>query len=562
MGRSLLEEMVELAKETMADNVKICDGSAKEFEELTQKMLADRALIALNPKTYPGCFLHRSAPHDVARTEKVTFICTRKKDDAGPTNNWMDPKEAGEKMTSLFRGSMRGRTMYVVPFSMGPVNSRFSRLGIEITDSPYVVLNMHYLVRIIPATRLSSEEPKDIMYGLHSLGDLSPEKRFIMHFPETNTVASIGSGYGGNALLGKKCFALRLASYIGRDEGWLAEHMMVLGLEDISGRITYIAGAFPSACGKTNLSMLASELPGYKVWTVSDDLCWLHVGADGRLWAINPESGFFAVAPGTGPATNPNMLAAVKRNTIFTNIALTPANEPWWEGIGTEAPEGLVDWQGRPWDKSGPAAHPNARFTAPFHQCPSASPEADKPNGVPISAIIFGGRRADTVPLLFEAFDWQHGMFLGLSIASETTAATTGEIGVLRRDPFAMLPFTGYNMADSVRHRLEVGAKLSRPPKVFHLNLFAQDDEGKYLWPGFKENIRLLKYIAERVHGEVSAKETPIGLVPNGYGIQIDEAQWEKEAVLLDTHLESLGNRLPEEMWEELAELRKRFGWY
>ncbi|MBM2836295.1 MAG: pckG, partial [candidate division NC10 bacterium] len=436
---------------TRPDRIHWCDGSDEEYHRLIEGMVGDGTLIRLNQKSYPGCYLHRSNPSDVARTEHLTFICTSRKEDAGPTNNWMAPKEARERVGKLFEGSMKGRTLYVVPYIMGPAGSPYSRLGVEITDSPYVVANMRLMTRMgkVALERLSGSN--GFVPGLHSLGDLSPERRFILHFPEERLIWSIGSGYGGNALLGKKCYALRIASWMGREEGWLAEHNMIIGLEDPTGQVTYIAGAFPSACGKTNLAMLVSPLQhlGYKVWTVGDDIAWLHIGPDGRLRAINPEAGFFGVAPGTSSKTNPNMMAAAGRNTIFTNVGVTPGGEPWWEGKDPTPPDGLIDWKGNRWAPGAEkAAHPNSRFTVPAGQCPSISPHWEDAEGVPISAIIFGGRRARVAPLVYQSYSWQHGVFVGAGMASETTAAATGAVGVTRRDPMAMLPFCGYNMAD------------------------------------------------------------------------------------------------------------------
>lgn len=571
-----LQDLIKLAAAvTHPKNVVLCDGSQKEFESLVAKMLKEQTLIQLNQKKYPNCFLHRSHKDDVARTEETTYICTEKKEDAGPTNRWMNPQDADKIVWPLFKNCMRGRTMYVVPFMMGPKNSPYALPGLEITDSPYVVANMHILVRVGRVSPTHHATP--LMAGIHSLGTLDPHKKAICHFPETNFVWSINSGYGGNALLGKKSFALRLASFQGRKEGWLAEHMMVLGLEDPSGKITYIAGAFPSACGKTNFAMLSSHLPGYRIWTVSDDICWMHVGEDGRLWAINPENGFFAVAPGTGPSTNPNMLATVQKNTIFTNTAMTPHREPWWEGIETEPSPGLLDWQGKLWTEKEKAAHPNARFTTPAKQCPSISLATDSPQGVPISAILFGGREGRRIPLIYEAFDWQHGMFMGLSLTSETTAASAGTTGVLRRDPYAMLPFTGYHLADSVTHRLEIGKKLINPPKIFHINVFRKDREGKFMWPGFKENVRLLKWVLERTEKKPGTfRGSPLGLIPEDYaiddeGLKIDRAQmkallsvdrdrWKEEVESLHQYFREFGDRMPQEMWEELNSLKARLG--
>src|SRR5262245_12847565 len=485
MSTSLEQWVEESARLTRPDQVVWCDGSQSEIEALTEQMLRDGSLIELNQASYPGCFLHRSNPNDVARTEHLTFICSENRDEAGPTNNWMSPARARERLGQLFQGCMRGRTMYVVPYLMGPQGSPSSRVGVELTDSPYVVASLRVMTRMgrVASDQLGSSDC--FAPGLHSLGDLSPERRFIVHFPNERLVWSVGSGYGGNALLSKKCFALRIASVMARAEGWMAEHMLIVGIEDPAGRVAYLAAAFPSACGKTNLAMLIppDALPGYRVWTVGDDIAWIRVGDDGRLWAINPEAGFFGVAPGTGPQSNPNAMATLHRNSLLTNVALTPNREPWWEGIGSEPPLGLLDWQGRPWSaNNGKAAHPNSRFTAPARQCPSISPRLDDPQGVPISAIIFGGRRARTMPLVLEAHDWQHGVLLGATMGSETTAAATGAVGVLRRDPMAMLPFCGYNMAEYFAHWLAIGRRLARPAKIFQVNWFRTDPAGTFLW--------------------------------------------------------------------------------
>src|SRR5271157_5664798 len=509
--------VTEAAGLTKPEKILFCEGSEAENQVIFQEMLKHADSFRLNEKTYPHCYLHRSSPSDVARTEHLTFICTSNKEDAGPTNNWMDPDGAKYKVGSLLDGSMRGRTMYVVPYIMGPVDSPFSKVGVEVTDSPYVVANMRIMSRMgrVAQDRLGSSS--DFVPGLHSLGDLDPLRRYIAHFPEERLIWSVGSGYGGNALLGKKCFALRIASYMARQQGWMAEHMLILGLESPGGKVTYMAAAFPSACGKTNLSMMVSALDneGYRVWTIGDDIAWMQVGADGYLHAINPEAGFFGVAPGTNDKTNPNVMTAVRKNTIFTNVGVTLKDEPWWEGIGGGPPEGLVTWRGEKWNLSkGPAAHPNARYTVPAHQSPCISPKWEAPEGVPISAFIFGGRRARIAPLVYESFDWQHGVFVGATMASETTAAATGKIGVTRRDPMAMLPFCGYNMADYFRHWLEMGKRVPKPPKIFHVNWFRRDVNGKFLWPGFGENVRVLKWILERVEGSGQAQETPLGYVP------------------------------------------------
>jgi phosphoenolpyruvate carboxykinase (GTP) len=527
-------------------------------------MLGDGTYVALNEKTYPRCYLHRSNPNDVARTENVTFICARAKEDAGPTNNWMAPGEAKDKVGLLFDGAMKGRTLYVVPYILGPAGSPYSRIGVELTDSPYVVASMRIMSRMgkVALERLGGSA--DFVPGLHSLGDLDPRRRFILHFPEENLIWSVGSGYGGNALLGKKCFALRLASCMARREGWMAEHMLILGLEDPSGKVTYMAAAFPSACGKTNLAMMVSALAeqGYRVFTVGDDISWMHVAGDGTLRAINPEAGFFGVAPGTNATTNPNVRAALHHDSIFTNTAMTDSREPWWEGINGPPHEGLVNWKGERWTPgSGPAAHPNARYTVRANQSPSISPRWDDPAGVPISAVIFGGRRARVVPLVYESRDWQHGVFVGATMASETTAAATGAVGVTRRDPMAMLPFCGYNMADYFAHWLAMGPKIKRQPKIFHVNWFRKSADGKYLWPGYGENVRVLKWILDRIEGRADAAETPIGFVPTpesltlaGLSIsrqaldellRVDPADWAEETRATGEFFAQFGDHLP-----------------
>src|SRR6266550_3978940 len=454
MATALEQWVDEVARHTHPKDIYWCDGSEVENQRLVREMLAARTLSELNQTRYPNCHLHRSDPSDVARTEHLTFICSRAQDDAGPTNNWMEPRQAKEKVGALFRGAMQGRTMYVVPYLMGPIGSPFSKLGVELTDSPYVVASMRIMTRMGAAAMKQLDGRDDFVKGLHSLGDLSPERRFILHFPEEKLIWSVGSGYGGNALLGKKCFALRIASTMARDQGWMAEHMLILELELPGGERHYMAAAFPSACGKTNLAMLQSPLAhlGYKVRTIGDDIAWLRPGADGRLWAVNPEAGFFGVVPGTGPETNPAAMETISHDTIFTNVAVTPDGVPWWEGKDKTPPARLIDWQGRPWDRTGKAAHPNSRFTAAASQCPAMSPRWEDPQGVPLSAIIFGGRRARVAPLVFQSRDWEHGVFVGATMGSETTAAATGQVGVVRRDPMAMLPFCGYNMGDYFAH--------------------------------------------------------------------------------------------------------------
>jgi len=568
----------ECAQLTRPKNIHWCDGSEAEYQKLTKEMLASGTLMELNQREYPGCYLHRSDPSDVARTEHLTFVCTSKKDDAGPNNNWMPPAEAKEKVGALFSGAMKDRTMYVVPYIMGPTTSRYSQVGVELTDSPYVAVSMRTMTRMgkVASDRLGSSD--HFVRGLHSIGDLNPDRRFILHFPEERLLWSVGSGYGGNALLGKKCHALRLGSYMAREEGWLAEHMLILGIEDPSGRTTYVAAAFPSACGKTNLAMLVPPVSqkGYKVWTVGEDIAWMHPGPDGRLWAINPEAGFFGVAPGTNMKTNPNVMRTIRTNTIFTNVAVTPHGTPYWEGMDGPPPHEAIDWQGKPWtlDSTTKAAHPNSRFTTPARQCPAMSPEWENPDGVPISAILFGGRRASLIPLVYQSFNWQHGVFLGATMASETTAAATGAVGVVRRDPMAMLPFCGYNMGDYFAHWLRVGKGLTNPPQIFRVNWFRMSPEGKYLWPGFGENLRVLRWVLNRVHGEVGAAETPIGYLPYFSGIDVtgldvsagtlkelldvDKKEWAEAVPGQKEYFQKYGDRMPKELWQECEALEKR----
>ena len=511
---ALNDWVAQVASLTQPARIHWCDGSDAEYDALIAQMQADGILLPLNPHTHPGCWLHRSDPQDVARVEHLTFVCTPERDDAGPNNHWMAPDEAHARMDALFAGCMRGRTLYVIPYCMGPLDSPLSRCGVEITDSPYVVVNMRLMTRMGAAALARIEREGSFVKGLHSTGELDPERRFIMHFPDTLEIKSYGSGYGGNALLGKKCHALRIASHQARKEGWLAEHMLIVGIENPQGETHYIAAAFPSACGKTNLAMLippeSYREKGWKVWTVGDDIAWLHPGPDGRLYAINPEAGYFGVAPGTSASSNPNALATIQRDTIFTNVAVTADNQPWWEGLDDRVP--ALDWQGRPYDPAnGPAAHPNARFTVSARQCPSYSPQAENPQGVPISAIVFGGRRASLVPLVFEARDWTHGVLVGAAMGSETTAAATGQVGVVRRDPMAMKPFCGYNFADYFAHWLSFDKPGARLPKIFHVNWFRKGEDGKFLWPGFGENLRVMEWIIGRVRSEAGAVDTPIG---------------------------------------------------
>jgi len=554
-----------------------CDGSEAEQRELTAKLLRDGELKALNPEFFPGCNLARSSPSDVARVEHLTFICSRSKEDAGPNNNWMAPDEAHAKMRDLFRGCMKERTLYVIPYCMGPIDSPLSRCGVEITDSPYVVLNMIIMTRVGRAALERIAADGTFVRGLHSIGELDPARRFIMHFPEELSIESFGSGYGGNALLGKKCHALRIASYQARTEGWLAEHMLIVGLQNPKGETHYVACAFPSACGKTNLAMLIppDSMPGWKVFTVGDDIAWLHPGADGRLWAINPEAGYFGVVPGTNPETNRNAYDMIRRDTLFTNVGLTADNQPWWEGLSTGKP--VTDWQGRPYDPArGPAAHPNSRFTVSAKRNPAYSPRSEDPKGVPISAIVFGGRRREVAPLVYEARDWKHGVLVGASVASETTAAMVGQQGVVRRDPMAMLPFCGYNFADYWQHWLNIGAKLARPPRIYHVNWFRRDAQNKFLWPGYGENLRVLEWMLDRCAGNAGATETPIGRLPRPEDIDtkglnvgpdalqallsVDPNSWKKEAADMRAYFEQYGARMPSDVLEELKGLESRLG--
>ena len=525
-ANSLSAWVEEVARLTRPARVVWCDGSEEERARLTEQAVRERILIPLNDRQRPGCYLHRSHPNDVARTEDATFICTPTREQAGPTNNWMAPEETYRNLRDWLRGSMRRRTMYVVPYLMGPPGSEFTRVGVELTDSLYVALNMRVMTRMGRAALDALGDSSGFNRGLHCTLDLSPKRRLICHFPQDNAVWSVGSGYGGNALLSKKCFALRVASWFGRREGWLAEHMLILGLQSPQGEITYVAAAFPSACGKTNLAMLKPPpaLDGWRVFTVGDDIAWMRVGSDGRLWAVNPEAGYFGVAPGTNARSNPNAMRMVEHDTIFTNVAMTPDGDVWWEGIGLDPPRGTLNWQGMPWvPHSGqPAAHPNSRFTAPMANNPALSPHVDDPQGVPISAIIFGGRRATTVPLVMEAFDWKHGVYLGATMGSETTAAATGQVGLVRRDPMAMLPFCGYHIADYFAHWLAIGPRLKHPPKIFMVNWFKKDAGGSFLWPGYGENLRVLKWILDRVDARAEAEDTPVGLVPRASDIDLE----------------------------------------
>ena len=561
----LLKWVAEMAALTKPDRIVWCDGSEAEKQRLTDEAVAQKIIEPLNHEKLPGCYLHRSNPNDVARVEQLTFICTPTKDEAGPTNNWMAPTEAYAKLGKLFDGSMKGRTMYVVPYIMGPAGSKMSKVGVELTDSIYVVLNMRIMTRMGRIALDMLGDSNDFNRGLHSTLDCNPERRFICHFPQDNTIWSVGSGYGGNVLLGKKCLALRIGSYLGKQEGWLAEHMLILGVESPEGEMTYVAAAFPSACGKTNFAMMIppKRFKGWKIWTVGDDIAWMRVGDDGRLYAENPEFGYFGVAPGTSYDSNPNAMQTIMRDTIFTNVARTPDGDVWWEGKDGPVPPELIDWKGNPWSPKSTekAAHPNARFTAPATNNPCLSRFYDDPAGVPISAIIFGGRRATTVPLVMQAFSWMHGVFFGATLGSETTAAATGKVGVVRRDPFAMLPFCGYNMGEYFQHWLRMQSALTQPPKFFLVNWFRKSKDGKFLWPGFGENMRVLKWSVDRARLRVGGQETLFGWVPkagdldlSGLDIpheKVDEAthidldEWEKEIRSYGEFFETIGPAMP-----------------
>ncbi len=579
----------EMAALTKPEKIVWIDGSEEQTVALREEACSSGELIRLNQDLLPNCYLHRTAVNDVARVEGRTFICTRKKEDAGNINNWMDPVECYAKLKKLYDGSMKGETMYVIPYAMGQVGSDFAKYGIELTDSIYVVLNMLIMTRAGRAVAEAMPQDDSFVKGLHAKGTLDPENRYICHFPEDNTIWSVNSAYGGNVLLGKKCFALRIASYLGRKEGWLAEHMLILGLENPEGEIKYISAAFPSACGKTNLAMLIPpeyyKKKGYKIWTVGDDIAWLRV-KDGRLWAINPENGFFGVAPGTNEHSNPNALHTTERDTIFTNVAHNLDNNTvWWEGLNDNPPTNCINWKGEKWDYrkydkadkiNTSAAHPNSRFTAMAKNCPCISSEFDNPAGVPISAIVFGGRRAKTAPLVYQSFNWQHGAFVGSIMASETTAAAAGALGVVRRDPMAMRPFVGYDMGDYWAHWLDMGKRIANPPKIFHVNWFRTDDEGHFIWPGFGDNMRVLMWILARCEGKVGAKETAIGYVPNPEDINVegldisretletllsvDADAWKEDIANIKEFYAQVGARVPKEMYEELAALEKRLG--
>ena len=588
-SKLILDWIEEMAEMVNPDKIVWIDGSDEQTEALKAEACSTGELEKLNEELLPNCYLHRTAINDVARVEHRTFICTSKKEDAGNINNWMDPAECYEKLSKLYKNSYKGRTMYVIPYAMGQVGSDFAKYGIELTDSIYVVLNMLIMTRAGANVAEAMGNGEGFIKGLHARCDITEEDRYICHFPEDNTIWSVNSGYGGNVLLGKKCFALRIASYLGRKEGWMAEHMLILGVEYPNGEVKYISAAFPSACGKTNLAMLippkAYTEKGYKVWCVGDDIAWLRVGKDGRLWAINPENGFFGVAPGTNEKSNPNALATTMRDTIFTNVGhVLDDNTVWWEGLNDNAPDNCINWKGEQWDKTKynkqdkvntSAAHPNSRFTALAKNCPCISSEFDNPAGVPISAIVFGGRRAKTAPLVYQSFNWQHGSFVGSIMASETTAAAAGAVGVVRRDPMAMRPFVGYNMGDYFKHWLDMGHNIPNAPKIFHVNWFRTDDEGHFIWPGFGDNMRVLDWILARCEDKVDARETAIGYIPYAKDINIDgldgitvdtiegllsvdKASWLEDVENIRAFYAQVGDRVPATLYDELAALEAR----
>lgn len=576
-NQQLADWVSEVAAMTTPDNIVWCDGSESEYQSMIDLMLEDGDLSKLNDQTHPNCYLHLSDPQDVARVEHLTFICTENKEDAGDNNNWMEIDQAKAKMHDLYNGCMKGRTMYVIPYCMGPVDSPFSRCGVEITDSPYVVINMKIMTRMGAAALARIEQEGSFVKGLHSIGELDPERRFIMHFPEELSIMSYGSGYGGNALLGKKCHALRIASWQARTEGWLAEHMLILGLESPEGETHYIAAAFPSACGKTNLAMLIppEKYKDWKIWTLGDDIAWLHMDDNGQLRAINPEAGYFGVVPGTNEKTNKNAYDMIQQNTIFTNVGSTDDAQPWWEGKKDGTP--TKDWKGQPFQaENGPAAHPNSRFTVSATENRAYSTLAEAPEGVPISAIVFGGRRRELAPLVYQAKSWEHGVLVGAGVASETTAAATGEVGVVRRDPMAMKPFCGYNFADYWSHWLSFAERSDKLPKIFHVNWFRQNEEGDFLWPGFGENLRVLQWIIGRCDNKVNAKETAIGYLPEEDGLDIadlnidpqvwksltsiNDEQWQQEMNEFGEYLDSFGDRLPAQLREQHQMVKKALG--
>lgn len=580
-NRAVLAWIDEQLALTKPEKVIWIDGSEAQLEQLRAEACLTGELYQLNKEKLPGCYLHHSDPSDVARVENRTFICCKKQENAGPTNHWMDPDEMYAKLRKLYDGAMQGKTMYIIPYSMGVVGSPFAKYGLELTDSIYVVLNMAIMTRVGQAVLDALGNSTDFIKGLHAKADLNPEERYIVQFPEDNTIMSINSGYGGNVLQGKKCFALRIASYLGEQEGWMAEHMLILGVQNPQGEVRYLTGAFPSACGKTNLAMLIPpegyQKDGWKVWCVGDDIAWIRIGADGRLWAMNPEAGFFGVAPGTNASSNPNALASMQKNTIFTNVALNRDDDTvWWEKLDKNPPKNALDWMGNPWNPDTAttvAAHPNSRFTAPAINCPCISPEFENPHGVPISAIIFGGRRAKTAPLVYQSRDWDHGVFVGSIMASETTAAATGATGVVRRDPMAMLPFCGYHMADYWQHWLDMGDKIEKQPKIFNVNWFRTDEHGEFIWPGFGENLRVLEWILKRAFDEVDAQETEIGYLPHPHDINqngldlseavlsgllnVDRTLWKAEAENIRAYYNEFDGKVPDELWESLEKLEK-----
>ena len=566
--QALSEWVTEVSNLTQPDQIHWCTGTREEYDTFVSEMLLSGDLLELNQENYPNCYLHRSDPKDVARVEHLTYVCSKSEIEAGPNNNWMNPVEAKDLMLGFFSGCMKGRTMYVIPYCMGPLGSPYSRYGVELTDSAYVAANMFLMTRMGNQALAHIEQTGSFIKGLHSIGELDPERRYIMHFPEELTIMSYGSGYGGNALLGKKCHALRIASYQARTEGWLAEHMLIVGGENPEGEIHYLACAFPSQCGKTNLAMLIppKNQKGWKVWTLGDDIAWMHLDDEGRLRAINPEAGLFGVVPGTNQKTNPNAYETIRHDTIFTNVAVTAENDPWWED--KDPGEAALDWQGRSYDTmSGPAAHPNSRFTVSAKNNPSYSSLAEAPEGVPITAVVFGGRRRELTPLVYQAKDWAHGVLVGASVASETTAAATGEVGIVRRDPMAMKPFCGYNFADYWRHWLSFEDRSDKLPKIFHVNWFRRDTDGRLLWPGFGENLRVLRWVIDRCEGRVDADTLPIGYLPKAETIDIegidvspstleqllavDPQQWREEMEHIGEYLQSYGDRLPDRLSAE-----------
>ena len=579
-NKAVLSWIDEMTAITKPDKIVWITGEEDQIAALREQAVEEGILIKLNPDKLPGCYLHRTDPDDVARVEDRTFICCEKEEDAGPTNHWMEPKEMYKKMYALADGAYKGRTMYIIPYSMSIIGSPFAKYGFELTDSIYVVLNMHIMTRVGKAVCDALGDDTGFIKGLHCQCNLDKDNKYIVHFPQDNTIISMNSNYGGNVLQGKKCFALRIASNLGRQEGWMAEHMLILGIQNPRGEIKYISAAFPSACGKTNLAMLIPpeglQRWGWRVWCVGDDIAWLRVGKDGRLWAVNPENGFFGVAPGTSMKSNPNALISTHKDTIFTNVALDLSdNTVWWEGLNKTPPARAIDWRGRPWTPQSPekAAHPNSRFTAPARNCPCLSPEFDNPEGVPISAIVFGGRRAKTAPLVYQSFNWQHGVFIGSIMASETTAAATGRVGVVRRDPMAMLPFCGYHMGDYWQHWLDMGKKIPKPPKIFNVNWFRTDEDGNFAWPGFGDNMRVLQWIISRADNEIGAAETALGYEPNTHDIDmegldmsmydmrrllsVDRDLWLKECEDARAYYEKIG-KVPGELYDELDALEMR----